>query len=91
MKPGTLPDRDTILQQALALDLADRAFLADELERSLPQFAFGSAEIASAWSEEIDRRIDSYDRGEAKAISFDTTLAHARQAIAEQRAKQAKS
>jgi|GEM_PF-6791363 hypothetical protein len=28
--------REEILQQALALDPADRAYLADELERSLP-------------------------------------------------------
>ena len=85
MEPGTKPARDEILQLALALDLADRAYLADELERSLPSTAFASGEIATAWSEEIDRRIAAYDRGETTAISFDSALDHIRTALAEHR------
>ena len=87
MEPGTKPPRDEILQQALAIDLADRAYLADELERSLPPTAFASDEIATAWSEEIDRRIAAYDRGETTAISFDSAIDHIRTALAERRSR----
>ena len=91
MEPGTKPPRDEILQQALALDLADRAYLADELERSLPPTAVASDEIATAWSVEIDRRSSAYDRGETTAISFDSALDHIRTALAERRSRMAKS
>ena len=89
MKLGTKPPRDEILQQAL--ELADRAYLADELERSLPSTAFASDEIATAWSEEIDRRIAAYDRGEITAINFDSALDHIRTALAERRSWMANS
>ena len=91
MESRTKPPRNEILQQALALDLADRVFLADELERSLPPTAFASDEIATAWSEEIDRRIAAYDRGEATAIRFDSALDHIRTALAERRSRTGKS
>ncbi len=91
MEPGTKPPRDEILQHALALDLADRAYLADELERSLPSTAFASDEIATAWSEEIDRRIAAYDRGETTAISFDSAINHIRTALSERRSRMANS
>lgn len=81
--------RDAILQQALALGTADREYLADELERSLPSTGFATEEIAAAWSEEIDRRIAAYDRGEMSAISFEESLREAQQALREHRAKQA--
>ena len=87
MEPGTKPPRDEILQQALALDLADRVFLSDELERSLPSTAFASDEIATAWSEEIDRRIAAYDRDKTTAISFDSAIDHIRTALAERRSR----
>ena len=91
MESGTKPPRDEILQQALALDLAERAYLANELERSLPSTAFESDEIATAWSEEIDRRISAYDRGETTAINFVSVLNHIRTALAERRSWMAKS
>ena len=91
MESGTKPLRDEILQQALALDLADRAYLAYELERSLPSTAFASDEIATAWSQEIDRRIAAYDRGETTAISFDSAIGHIRMALDERRSRTGKS
>lgn len=89
MKPEPTSLRETILQQALALDPEDRAVLADELERSLPSVAFASNDVAAAWSGEIDRRIAAYDRGETTTVSFDKALDHIRQALAERRMKQA--
>ena len=87
MESATKPPRDEILRQAIALDLADRVFLSDELERSLPSTAFASDEIATAWSEEIDRRIAAYDRDETTAISFDSAIDHIRTALAERRSR----
>ena len=91
MKQDTIPPRDEILQKALALDPSDRAYLADELERSLPTMLFPSDELSAAWSSEIDRRINAYDRGETNAVGFDTALDHARKALAEQRSRQGNS
>ena len=55
--------------------------MADELERSLPDSRVMSEEIAEAWSREIDRRIDAYERGESKSLDINTALNHARQAL----------
>ena len=84
-----MPPREEILQMALALDPADRAFVADELERSLSTGAFASEEIAMAWSQEIDRRIAAYDRGETTAVSFDAAFDHMRNVLKEHRTRQA--
>jgi hypothetical protein len=83
--------RDAVLQQALNLDEQDRAYVADELERSLAPASFVSDEIAAAWSHEINRRLAAYDRGETTAIGFDESLEHIRQALTERRARAAKS
>jgi putative addiction module component (TIGR02574 family) len=82
--------RDAVLQQALTLPDEDRAFLADALERSLSPSAFETEEIAAAWSEEIDRRLAAYDRGEMLAISIEESLREARQVLLERRPEQAK-
>lgn len=82
--------RDAVLQQALTLTDKDRAFLADALERSLPPSVFESEEVAAAWSEEIDRRIAAYDRGEMETISLEESLREARQVLDKQRMQQAK-
>jgi hypothetical protein len=87
MKQGTAPSREEVLQQALALDPADRAYVADELERSLTQTTFASEEIAAAWSEEIDRRIAACENGQSKAIDIDFALDRARQALLEHRSR----
>ncbi len=77
-----MPTRDVILQQALALNAADRAYVVDQLEQSLPQEAFTDHDIAEAWSQEIDRRISAFDRGETQAIGFEAALEQVRQALA---------
>lgn len=67
-------DRDQLVQQALALPDADRAFILDVLERSLAGRSFANPQIAAAWTQEIDRRLAAYDRGETTAIPFDVAL-----------------
>lgn len=80
-----MPDRDKIAREALTLSPADRAYVADVLERSLDAGTFATPEIAEAWSKEIDRRIAAYDRGETKAVDLETSLRNAREALAEHR------
>ena len=77
--------REHVLEQALALSRADQAFVADVLEQGLAAGRFTSPEIAEVWSQEIDRRIAAYDRGETSAVDFDKSLDHLRQAISEHR------
>jgi putative addiction module component (TIGR02574 family) len=77
--------RDEIARQALALPPNDRAFLADILEQSLAQ-EFTAPEAALAWTKEIDRRLDAYDRGEIQAVDAQTAMVEMRRALAEHRA-----
>lgn len=81
-------DKEEIAREALNLPPADRAYVADVLERSLDTGDV-TEEIAAAWSKEIDRRIEAYDRGEAQAVDFETSLAQVREALAAHRAKSA--
>lgn len=53
------------------------------MEVSLDHGEFATPEIAAAWSPEIDCRLAAYDRGETRAIDFDKSLDHLRQAIVE--------
>jgi hypothetical protein len=78
--------REELLEQALALEADDRAFVADALEQSLTTGPGVTPEIAAAWSREIDRRIAAYDQGQTTSVDFDTALNHLRQALAEHRA-----
>jgi putative addiction module component (TIGR02574 family) len=73
--------REQIFQQALALPPEDREQLADLLERSLPTEGFVNSDVADAWSEEIERRIAAYDRGETVPIDLDQSLINARKAL----------
>jgi putative addiction module component (TIGR02574 family) len=59
--------RERVLEEALALPTEDRAFLADRLDQSLERERFASPAIAAAWTAEIDRRIEAYERGELRA------------------------
>jgi putative addiction module component (TIGR02574 family) len=77
--------RDDIARQALSLPPDDRAFLADVLEQSLAQ-EFTTPEIALAWTKEIDRRLDAYDRGEIQAVDAQTAMDEMRRKLAEHRA-----
>ena len=80
--------REHVLEQALALLPADQAYVADRLEQSLKTSQFVPPEIAEVWSHEIDRRITSYDRGEASSVDFDQAVDHMRQASANHRGGQ---
>ena len=82
--------RDEIAEQALTLPPVDRAFLADLLEQSLPDEEFATDEIAAAWTNEIDRRLDAFDRGETKAVDAKTAIEEMRRGLAERRAGTAK-
>jgi hypothetical protein len=66
--------RDLILQEALALDDADRAYVRDMLEQSLPNAPFASPELAEEWYGEIDRRIEQVDNGEVTLVSEEEVL-----------------
>jgi putative addiction module component (TIGR02574 family) len=80
-----MADREILAREALTLPPEDRAYLADVLERSLDPGPFATPEIAAAWSEEINRRIAAYDRGETRAIDMDTSLSRIRQVLADRR------
>ena len=73
--------RDEILQQVLTLAPADRAFLADQIEASLPQEGTFDPAIADEWSQEIDRRLAAYDRGEVPALELEGVIGRLRQAL----------
>jgi len=81
--------REQIIQQALTLPPEDREYVADLLEGSLPAGEIRSEEIADAWSQEIDRRIAAYDRGETTAVDFDVAMNTMRQALEAHRAHKA--
>lgn len=57
---------DSVRDQALALDVADRARLVDELMIELD--AYEHEELSEAWKSEIDARLDAYRRGEITLI-----------------------
>lgn len=71
--------RDVVLQQALALDADDRAYIAEALEQSLSPSDFATPEIAEAWAAEIERRAAAYEQGEMPAEDWRTVIARLRQ------------
>lgn len=77
--------REEILQQVLALEPDDRAYIADQIEASLLGEPFENDEIAAAWFEEIERRVGKYDRGESQTLEFDEVIANLHQALAARR------
>jgi putative addiction module component (TIGR02574 family) len=81
----TMTQLEQLAEQALRLAPDDRAYLADLLTQSLPPDGFADAEIAGAWTTEIDRRIAAYDRGETQAIPVDASLQQARDLLASRR------
>jgi putative addiction module component (TIGR02574 family) len=74
--------RDELVRQALTLPAEDRAYVADLLEGSLDARDEMSPDLATEWSQEIDRRIQAYDRGETAARDFDVAMQSMRDAIA---------
>jgi len=81
--------RDQIAQQAMALPPEDRAYVAELLEVSLHEGDLSDQEITEAWTQEIERRVQAYDRGETTAVDFETALEQARQALEARRAARA--
>ncbi|SFI89010.1 addiction module protein [Planctomicrobium piriforme] len=80
--------REQIAQQAMSLSVEDREYVADVLERSLSSETPLSSDVAEAWSQEIERRITAYDRGESTAVEFDVAMTSLRNALASRRANQ---
>ncbi|HEY3964252.1 MAG TPA: addiction module protein [Planctomycetaceae bacterium] len=77
--------REQIAQQALALPIEDRLFLAELLEQSLTTDGFATPELATEWAAEVERRIVSYDRGETDAVDAETAMREMRQMLADRR------
>lgn len=82
---------EQLAQQVLALEPGDRAYLADVLEQSLATGSFATAELAEAWTAEIDRRLEAYKRGEARPSDADLALERIRQRLDQHRARKAAS
>ncbi|MGA2069530.1 MAG: addiction module protein [Thermoguttaceae bacterium] len=81
--------RDEIIQKALTLSPADRAYVADTLEQSLADGAFATPEIAAAWNAELERRLAAYDRGDTKAEGVGAAFEYIEQRLADHRARKA--
>lgn len=77
--------RDDVLRQALLLSPDDQAFVADMLEQQMCQTATISTEIAEQWAQEIDRRIDAYDRGQMASLDLEQSIQQLRKEIADHR------
>jgi putative addiction module component (TIGR02574 family) len=60
---------DTIFTQALQMSESDRARLAHMLLLSLEPEP-PEEEIATAWQDEIERRIEEYERGEVTGVDW---------------------
>ena len=78
---------EQFVEQALALPLEDRTYLADLLEQSLSTGEFATSEIAAEWTAQIDRRIEAFDRGETQGVDGQTALERIRNRLAEHRSR----
>jgi putative addiction module component (TIGR02574 family) len=66
---------EQLVEQARALPAEDRAKLAESLLESLQPSV---SEIEAAWTQEIERRIAAFDRGEIDTYSAEDVFADAR-------------
>ena len=57
-----------VLEKALALPPEERAELADRLLTSLDRSA--SRKIDALWAQEVEDRLDAFERGEIKTVSL---------------------
>jgi putative addiction module component (TIGR02574 family) len=64
---------EAVFAAALALPPASRAVLAEKLVKSLDDH--DQAGIEAAWVEEVERRLQAFDRGTLKAIPGDEVRA----------------
>jgi hypothetical protein len=89
--------RDDLLAEVLALPPADRAFIAERIdetfdrEAGFSQSPFATPELAQAWAEEVERRIDMIDKGLVKPLPADVALREAREHLDRRRAGRAAS
>jgi len=67
-----MPVPENILKDALALEVASRVELVDELLASLDQ---PDKAVDVLWAEEAENRIDAYDRGEITSVSVHEVMA----------------
>lgn len=74
---------DQIIQEARALNAEERAYVAEELLRSLEEPE--RAEIDAAWAEEIERRIDDLDAGRMPTRSADEVMRRVRDRLRNRR------
>jgi putative addiction module component (TIGR02574 family) len=65
-----------IEEQARQLSAEDRARLADAMLESLQDNM--PADVAAAWDQEIERRVDEFERGETQTFSSEDVFAEAR-------------
>jgi putative addiction module component (TIGR02574 family) len=70
---------EQILQSALTLAPDDRVEIAESLILSLDEER--AAEVEVLWAEEIKRRIESIDKGEAKMIPWDEGIRSMRERL----------
>jgi len=89
--------RDDLLAKVLALPPADRAFIAERIdetfdrEAGFSQSPFAMPELAQAWAEEVERRIDMIDKGLVKPLPADVALREARKHLERRRTGRAAS
>ncbi|QVL51664.1 MAG: addiction module protein [Cyanobium sp. M30B3] len=67
-----------IEEQALALSAEDRASLAESMLESLRT---SITEIEAAWSEEVEERVNAFDRGEIPSCSAEEVFAEAHRTL----------
>jgi putative addiction module component (TIGR02574 family) len=70
---------EQILQSALSLPPDDRVEIAESLIQSLDEER--AAEIEAAWAEEIKRRLESIDKGQAQFIPADEVMRSMRERL----------
>jgi len=85
--------RDDLLAKVLALPAADREFIAERIDETLEQETFSQSpfatpELAQAWADEVERRID---KGLVKPLPADVALREAREHLERRRAGRAAS
>lgn len=89
--------RDALLAKVLALPPADREFIAERIDETLgqgmefSQGPFSTPELAQAWTDEVERRIDMIEKGLVKGLPADVALREAHDHLERRRAGRAAS
>ncbi|MCI1749566.1 MAG: addiction module protein [Acidipropionibacterium sp.] len=79
------PDTATVIQDALALDVDQRAVVANALPNSIHDPDDEPSEIDDAWRVEVDRRLDEMRSGAVKMIDADEHFARLRTSLTDGR------